>query len=577
MPAKNNPKPLTAKAFNNVKLDDLKAFYDLIFNELNLTRQPIKLSDIKFKKTYYERLLPILNSNMYYFHEGNVINEKNIRHFIDRVKNSGFINPMNNVNRDGGFMFIPEDTNESQNKIELVDPGLQEMISNLIIEEEEEEKELPINTNQGNQNNFLFSKQSQSMNQSQINKRNSLMAAINRFNEVSIRPILQNELTGDTYLDTELLINRMHELQTRHVGNGKASSKIGMGELAKIVLDLQRDIKRVSKAISPRGASEMVDKHNQGLPEDSASRWKFVHRDVNGDNIPDVLITNSKNQPLFINGYTTKKSDYPIRYEFYNDFPTGDDRKQALQEFGSISKYAKNKFNVQYNDNFDGDLHKLGEMTSWQLPKSWQNYKLDNYKGFPTKKKDLSGFDRFKRYVLGDKFNDVIEVLKQRKICNIPGKYKIRVISKATAELWRYWILAKIAEAHNIRVDGEAMEKIKKTADGKKDINAVVSSLLNDLNLVNPEVDWTEEKRQALENQLYEEIAQAVVHFAEQIVPPEELHKLNDEDYNQPLFEEFPVESETHADKSHGEWNQDRHGTFNNYNLAHTPLRYGTE
>lgn len=57
-----------------------------------------------------------------------------------------------------------------------------------------------------------------------------------------------------------MVLLKLSNLETRHSGNGRASSKLGMGELAKIVLDLQRDIKRVSKAISPQGAQEMVGK-----------------------------------------------------------------------------------------------------------------------------------------------------------------------------------------------------------------------------------------------------------------------------------------------------------------------------
>ena len=592
MPAKSNPRPLTKKAFNNVKLDDLKRFYDRVFRELNLTKQPIRARSSNNKDTYIDRLLPILNEYEYYFYEGKIIDSYWIGHFIERVKPKILMNQFNEENNitmsamssDDNkkdyqkFFFSSNDENDKQPmEIEIVHPRMNEAINDILIEEEEEEKEPPfINTNQTFQNEILFSGQNQ-MNQAAKQKQDNLLAAINKFNEVALHPIAGNELSGDVEQDTQLLLNRLVELKTRYSANGKASSKIGMGELAKIILDLQRDVKRVSKAISPQGAEEMVNKHNRGLPENSASRWRFVHKDVNRDGIPDVLITNSKGHPLYVNGYTTTKSDHPIRYEFYKEHPSSEDRRQALAHFGSMSNYAKDKFGVKYNDDFEGDLHKLGEMTSYQKPESWNNYILENYKGFPKKKKDLSGFDRFKKYVLGDKFNDVIEALRQQKVCNIPGKYKIRVIAKATAELWKVWILSKIAEAYNTTINSEAMERIKKTAEGKRDINAVVSSLLNDLNLINPDAGWTEEKRQELENQLYEEIAQAVVHFAEEIVPRQELHQLNEQELNTPLFEQFPVELATHADKSHGGWNQEKHGEFGGYDFTHPMLKFNDE
>ena len=43
-------------------------------------------------------------------------------------------------------------------------------------------------------------------------------------------------------------------------------SKKGMDSLMNIVLDIKRDVKRVSKAIAPQTAAEMIQQHNQKTP-----------------------------------------------------------------------------------------------------------------------------------------------------------------------------------------------------------------------------------------------------------------------------------------------------------------------
>ena len=46
-----------------------------------------------------------------------------------------------------------------------------------------------------------------------------------------------------------VLLQRIVNIQTRHASNGKSTSKLGMNQLAQIVLNLKRDVKRVSKAM----------------------------------------------------------------------------------------------------------------------------------------------------------------------------------------------------------------------------------------------------------------------------------------------------------------------------------------
>lgn len=83
---KHNPKPLTKNVFNNIKLDEIKSYYDRIYWKLNIKKQPIKVLSTSTKDTYLYRLLQILNNNEYYFVEGNLINKYWIGYCFDKVK-----------------------------------------------------------------------------------------------------------------------------------------------------------------------------------------------------------------------------------------------------------------------------------------------------------------------------------------------------------------------------------------------------------------------------------------------------------------------------------------------------------
>lgn len=111
-----------------------------------------------------------------------------------------------------------------------------------------------------------------------------------------------------------------------------------------------------------------MEKHKKGLPP--ASQWNVLHKDVNKDGIPDVIIRNSNGQPLYVNGYTTRKSDHPMRYEFYKTFPTSEGRKGK-----TIDKFAKQLFNISYDDENE-NFNNLGDVATYKLPDSWAQYKF---------------------------------------------------------------------------------------------------------------------------------------------------------------------------------------------------------
>lgn len=153
---KHNPKPLTKNVFNNIKLDEIKSYYDRIYRKLNIKKQPIKVLSTSTKDTYLYRLLQILNNNEYYFVEGNLINKYWIGYCFDKVKQKMLIKKFNDEQQ---IMnpFMISDEERPPMKIDIVNQRLEELINNLIIEEEEKEKESIINANQTIQNDIFFS------------------------------------------------------------------------------------------------------------------------------------------------------------------------------------------------------------------------------------------------------------------------------------------------------------------------------------------------------------------------------------------------------------------------------------
>ena len=116
-----------------------------------------------------------------------------------------------------------------------------------------------------------------------------------------------------------------------------------MNSLMNIVLDIKRDVKRVKSAIAPQNAEAMIQKHNQSSPN---SPWYLNKRDpngpavlanltdVNGDDIPDVIVYDKRGNPLIVNGWTTKKSEWADDLVYNTALPTRAARAQVRNQRG---------------------------------------------------------------------------------------------------------------------------------------------------------------------------------------------------------------------------------------------------
>ena len=197
-----------------------------------------------------------------------------------------------------------------------------------------------------------------------------------------------------------------------------------MNELMHIILDLQRDVKRVSNAISPSGARRMVEKHNAANP---SSPWTLHTDDVNNDGIPDVIIRNQRQEPMYVNGYTTKKSNYPLVYNYYNDHPTRQSRKNY-----PISAYKRDIFETQYVE--DGDDYKAYGDVKYSVPKQFDGYNLDLYNIKNPKR--MSSYTRYRKFIIEPCVDSVIQFLAENHNVYIPKRYKLQFVSSAAAALW---------------------------------------------------------------------------------------------------------------------------------------------
>ena len=191
----------------------------------------------------------------------------------------------------------------------------------------------------------------------------TLQDLINIYNRYAPQPTtakkaLQNakgdENKAKAQILNDILLNAREGSLVR-TGGGFSHDRIGMMELGNIILNLQRDVQRVKKAISPMGAEDIVNKHN--LTAKPSAHWKLNKinnnqpatltnlTDINNDGVPDVVISNSHGQPIFVNGYTTKQSNYPIDLAYYNQYPNRKSRRGY-----PLNTFKKELYNITYND-----------------------------------------------------------------------------------------------------------------------------------------------------------------------------------------------------------------------------------
>lgn len=250
---------------------------------------------------------------------------------------------------------------------------------------------------------------------------------------------------------------------------GGPSAKRGMSQLESIVLNLYRDVVRVKNAISPQGAAEIVEKHNEkARPE---AHWQLYDDDVNEDGIPDIIIRNAKGDPMYINGYTTKRSDWPETLAYYQAYPKRKDRSGH-----SKADYLKNElYDIDYNDKTEV-LSQRG-LIGYTEPE-WYTAASEKYKLMNFKHPKISPFRRFQRYIVMPLLEDFLQRTypdyKEGKI-SIP--FKGPLLAKVSGEAWREAILKPAIEHY--KVSPEDIDSFKKSSEFRDGADNEVTRLID--------------------------------------------------------------------------------------------------
>ena len=124
---------------------------------------------------------------------------------------------------------------------------------------------------------------------------------------------------------------------------------------------MARDIVRKHQWISKNAFNDWIrkDKNRQ-------NKYAGVYEDRDGDNINEFVVyrknkDGSRGPMIGVNGYTTKRSDYPFKREFYDKYPTSELRKTARKaarkslEGGTL----ESEFAREYYD-YDNHLDEFG-------------------------------------------------------------------------------------------------------------------------------------------------------------------------------------------------------------------------
>jgi hypothetical protein len=124
--------------------------------------------------------------------------------------------------------------------------------------------------------------------------------------------------------------------------------KIGMDELARLVVNMHQDIKKIRNVNSLQGAQRWVNAHG------GEAFYTAADDDINGDNIPDVVIKDALGRPVIVDGYTTDKSAWPWRNEYESNVAPEDYQdasgRTRQKRLVNMRDYAKGTYGGQLNE-----------------------------------------------------------------------------------------------------------------------------------------------------------------------------------------------------------------------------------
>lgn len=287
-----------------------------------------------------------------------------------------------------------------------------------------------------------------------------------------------------------------------------AEKKPGMDSLMNIVLDIKRDVKRVKSAIAPQNAEAMIQKHNQSSPN---SPWYLNKRDpngpavlanltdVNGDDIPDVIVYDKRGNPLIVNGWTTKKSEWADDLVYNTALPTRAARAQVRNQRGKshvdahgneVKVYSKRDF---LRDQFNPQYFGYDDATSQDLVENVGRVRLDTSyydQNFPfykdavnskrytsTAPKNLSAYAIFKKYLFQPAFDDAAAIVETSIGRALTGPEKLKFIGKLSSKIWNQSLKSAL-DPHNTLTKKE-FDKLKRSENGKASTMNMVRAMIS--------------------------------------------------------------------------------------------------
>lgn len=118
--------------------------------------------------------------------------------------------------------------------------------------------------------------------------------------------------------------------------------------------------------------------------------------DINKDGVPDVIIQDKNNNPVYVNGYATVQSDWPNALLYHVTYPDRAFHAEYKQQQGkSITKhdFINNVLSVTHfgydDDTFLELLRQIGTVTGYNIhrtPQWYQNELIDPKSGYQMKK-----------------------------------------------------------------------------------------------------------------------------------------------------------------------------------------------
>ena len=220
----------------------------------------------------------------------------------------------------------------------------------------------------------------------------------------------------------------------------------GMKQLVEIVAGLQKDVKRINKCLTLKGAQNYIA---------GKKNWGAYEADITGpngkpDGIKEVFVTDSKGKVKIINGYELGKTTYPMRKAYYTTFPT-----KATRKGHSMSEFKER-------------IHRIGPGLT---PTGEPAYEMDytNFGGeqFASLQKPITPKALFKQYIFKPLYDVKKETYKQS---NVPPMEQAQIFNKGLSECFNKLIRDRVFERFGVNAASmkqTEINKVKKSNDFK--------------------------------------------------------------------------------------------------------------